>query len=197
MAQDFEVVQGATNRFTLRWEDDTPVFRAVTAITQAAPAVITAASHGIPEGWRAAVVSVKGMTAINAANTPPKSSDMYRVHVIDANTVSLPELNAASFKAYTSGGYLYYMAPVDLTGFTARLSIKTKVGGTLLDSLTTENGGVVIDEAAKTITLVITATDSAAYTWKRAVYDLEMISPLGVVTRLLSGAMTLSLEVTT
>lgn len=134
---DIEIIQGKTFSYVVRWEDTPIVYAAITAITNTAPVSITAALHGILNGWRAAVVSVKGMTQINALNTPPKDSDYMDVTVVDANTVTLNVVNAAGFKPYTSGGYLQYNKPVDLTGYTARMVIKSSVSGTALAASST------------------------------------------------------------
>jgi hypothetical protein len=50
--------------------------------------------------------------------------------------------------------------------------------------------------AAGTITLTISATDTAALTSGRGVYDLELVSGSGIVTRLLQGVATISRNVT-
>lgn len=42
--------------------------------------------------------------------------------------------------------------------------------------LTTENGRITIDASAKTITLQVSAADTAAISWKRGEYDLELVS---------------------
>ena len=86
---------------------------------------------------------------------------------------------------------------MDLTGYTARLAVKDKIGGTVLLSLTTENNGIVIDNAKKTITLTVEATATDDFTWTRGVYDLELISPAGVVTALITGRVSVTKEVTT
>lgn len=194
--KDLVIEQGKTYTQVLRWESLPIVYKPITGILQAAPARITAAGHGVPNGWRVAVVSVKGMTQINAESSPPKDKDYRIATVIDPNTVELNAVNAADYKAYVSGGYLQYNTPVSLAGFTARLSIKDKIGGTVLLSLTTENGGIVVDDTSKAITLSITAVASAALSWKKGVYDLEMVSPGGVVTALISGEVTVVPEVT-
>lgn len=196
-SKNFVVEQGKTFSQVLRWETTPYVYKAISAITNAAPCRVTSSLHGIPEGWRCAVVSVKGMTDINAANTPPKDKDYHAVHVVDANTVEFNDINSSDFKVYTSGGYLQFYTPVDLSGFTARMAVKDKVGGTVLVTLTTENGGITLDTVNKKITLTISATDTAAFSWKTGVYDLEMVSPAGVVTALVSGKVTVTQEVTT
>jgi hypothetical protein len=194
---DLTINKGKTFSRLLRWESGPIIYAAITNITQAAPAEVTAPSHGIPDGWRVAVVSVKGMTQINASNQPPKSKDYIRATVVDGNTVELNSVNAAGYKSYTSGGYLQYNTPVDLTGMTARMMIKDRVGGEELVELTTENGGIDINTGAYAITVFISAADTAALSFKKGVYDLEMVSSDGTVTLLLTGDITVNDEVTT
>lgn len=196
-SKDFVVLQGKTFTQVIRWETEPIVYKAITAISRTAPARLTVPTHGAVDGWRAAVVSVKGMTEINAVNTPPRGDDYKQVTVLDTDTIEFNEINAADFHAYTSGGYLQYNTPTDLAGFTARMAIKDKVGGTVLHSLTTENSGIALDNINKTITLTIAATETDDFTWTRGVYDLEMVSPLGVVTCLLYGKISVTKEVTT
>lgn len=197
MATDLKIEQGKTFSLTVRWATLPFVYSAITAITKAAPAVITSPAHGVPDGWRVAVVSAGGMRRINAKNTPPRSSDYHRATVVDSSTVSLNDVNSTDYSAYTSGGYLQYKTPVDLAGFTARMSIKDDVGGTELLRLDTTNGRITLDNAAKTIALSISAADTAAITWLEGVYDLELVSGSGVVSLVMSGSVAVDTEVTT
>lgn len=88
--------------------------------------------------------------------------------------------------------------PVNLTGYTARMSIKLKVGDVdTIISLTTENGRITLGGALGTITLLITATDTSDLDFKEAVYDLELESGTGTVIRLLQGSVILEPAVTT
>lgn len=195
--KDLTILQGKTFNLPIRWEVEPYVYKEVTGISQTAPAIIECVGHGVPDGWRVAVVSAKGMTQINAANTPPKDSDYVVATAVDADTLELNTVNAAGYKPYTSGGYIQYRTPKDLTGFTARMSIKDKIGGTELMLLDTNNLRIEVDNANKVITLTISATDTAAITWKKGVYDLELESPTGVVTLIMSGKVSVDLEVTT
>lgn len=196
MATNLSIQQGATFGQVLNWATGPVIYKPISAITKAAPAVISSTAHGIPPNWLVAVVSVLGMAQINAANSPPKQSDFVPATVVDANTISLDSVNAAGYSAYQSGGYLQFLSPVDLTGFTARMSIKDKVGGTELLRLTTENSRIAIDATNKTITLTIDAVTTQAITWTRGVFDLEMVSPAGVVDTILSGSVTVVPAVT-
>ena len=197
--KDLTIQQGRTFSLALRWESPPVVYRPITAIAQTAPARLTVPTHGVPDGWRVAITNVKGMTEINAEANKLTSRDYHQATVIDANTLDINDINAAGFKPYTSGGYIQFGTPVDLTGFTARMAIKNRVGGTVLHTLTTENGGIAIDAAAKLVTLNITAADTTLMTFTTGVYDLEMVSGAtpAVVTALLSGRVTVTKEVTT
>lgn len=87
--------------------------------------------------------------------------------------------------------------PIDLTGYTARMAIKySAVESDALLSLTTENGRILIAPASGGVTLYLSATDTAAITWRNAVYDLELVNAEAQVTRLVAGAVRVSPEVT-
>lgn len=227
-----EFTRGKTfGPLVIRWETSALIYKQISAISQAAPVRMTVTGHSIPNGWRAAVSGVKGMVEMNVADPSRIRDDEYhQVTVIDANTIEFNDVNAAAFKAYTSGGYLQYNTPATLTGYTARMAIKAKAGesnllkctvggvaGTVkptaagtdgavtwvaatsgtpakewvagatyaindvidttdLLRLTTENGRIAIDTSGKTITLTVSAADTALMTWKRGEYDLEMVS---------------------
>ena len=86
---------------------------------------------------------------------------------------------------------------VNLTGYIARAQIRpTAASATTTLSLTTENTRIALGGTAGTITLSISATDTAALTAGRYVYDLELVSAGGIVTRLLQGIVTVSANVT-
>lgn len=206
--KDLTIRQGKTFSLVIRWETEPIIYKPITNISFAFGAPrLTVAGHGCPPGWRAAVTRVKVPKQINAENNPPKASDYRAVTVIDANTVEFNDLapfddNGNEWPAYTEGGFLQFNTPVDITGYSARMKIKDKVGGTVLAS--TEAGdsplnvlAIALDAANKTITLSIPATATDDFAWTKGVYDLEMVSPTGVVTTILSGKVTVTKEVTT
>jgi tRNA threonylcarbamoyladenosine modification (KEOPS) complex Pcc1 subunit len=86
---------------------------------------------------------------------------------------------------------------INLTGYTARLQVRSTLeSASTVVELTTANGRIALGGAAGTITLTISATDTAALTAGRGVYDLELVSGSGIVTRLLQGVCTISRNVT-
>jgi len=114
--------------------------------------------------------------------------------VIDSSTVEFNSVtpvddNGRAWSAYTSGGFLMFYTPKSLAGYTARMDIKDKIGGTVWASSEIADSpldiiDLVVDDATKTITMTISATDTAALTAKKGVADLELVSPGGVVTKL-------------
>lgn len=91
----------------------------------------------------------------------------------------------------------------DLSGFTARMHIRRTIDTpTPMITLTTENGRIAINpniSGAPTrnneISLMITAADTAGITTS-GVYDLEIISAGGTVSKVIRGDVNLIPEVT-
>lgn len=87
--------------------------------------------------------------------------------------------------------------PIDLTGYTARMQIRPEVtSSTVILEMTTENGGITLGGVAGTISLTKSATDTAAVTADSGVYDLELATADGIVTRLIQGSVVFNPEVT-
>lgn len=194
---DLVIYKGSTFTRVVRWASLPYVYTPITAITKAAPVVITAAAHGLRTGWPAAVVSPGGMRQIKAKRSPPLESDMHRVTRVDVDRVSFNEVDSTSFTTYTSGGSLASFTPVDLAGFTARMMVRSTAEdtGTPLLSLVSPTD-IVLDNTEHTITVTIDAATTAAITWEDGVFDLELVSSGGVVTKVLSGNVTAVDEVT-
>ena len=85
---------------------------------------------------------------------------------------------------------------VNLTGYTARLQIRKTHKSTSAVVSLTQASGLTLGGAAGTIEIVISATATAALDPGRYVYDLELVSAGGVVTRVLEGAIVFTAEVT-
>lgn len=70
--------------------------KTITGATQTNPVQLTIAAHGYATGRLAMITGVVGMTQLN--------DKVYKLTVIDANTVSLDGVDGTAFTAYTSGG---------------------------------------------------------------------------------------------
>lgn len=187
--KNFKIYQGSTFNEILRWESSTKVYKPITAITKAAPMVVTAVGHGLVAGWRAKISNVVGMKEVN--------SEEYLVATeITNDTATFNNVNAAGYTAYVSGGILEYNMPVPLNGYTGRMQIRASVNSsTIILELTTENSLLVIDDATKTITINIPASTTQTFTFKSAVYSLELVSGATVIP-FIYGNLTLDTEVT-
>jgi hypothetical protein len=86
---------------------------------------------------------------------------------------------------------------VNLTDYTARMQARASVtSATVVLDLTTANGKITLGGTAGTITLTLSAAETAAVTQQSLAYDLELVSAGGVVTRLVEGQIVLTPEVT-
>lgn len=88
--------------------------------------------------------------------------------------------------------------PMNLSNHIARMQIRQKVASeTIIYSLTTENGGIELGGIAGTIDLFISDEDTAQFTIRSGVYDLEIEAvPNGDVIRVIEGQVRVSPEVT-
>jgi hypothetical protein len=85
---------------------------------------------------------------------------------------------------------------VNLTGYTARMQARTDVTATTTILSLTQSAGLTLGGVAGTIIIALTATQTTALAAGNYVYDLELASSGGVVTRLVQGTLTISAEVT-
>jgi hypothetical protein len=88
--------------------------------------------------------------------------------------------------------------PYDITGYTARMHVRTETdSGDIVLGLTTENGRIVIYGTQGRIDLNIPRTVMEAVAPDKYVYDLEIVAPItGIVTRLTQGNFVVRPEVT-
>lgn len=87
--------------------------------------------------------------------------------------------------------------PVNLTGYTARMQVRRRhADEVILMGLTSDTGEITLGGSAGTIVIVASATKTAAVPAKESVYDLELVSGDGTVTRLVEGNVTVTPEVT-
>jgi hypothetical protein len=190
---NFRVYQGSTFLQQLRWESETKTYIPITNITKTAPVEITVGDSTLlpPVGWRVRVTNVLGMKEINM----PEETYYILTQKVDS-VIKINTINSIGYSTYTSGGILEFNTPVSLLDYTARMQIRKKLNDPeVVLSLTTENGRLVLDNTAKTITINITAQQTSSLTFSSMVYDLELISG-SVVTRFAQGNLILNKEVT-
>jgi hypothetical protein len=89
-------------------------------------------------------------------------------------------------------------SPINMTGYSARMQIRENFDSDdYLVALTSEpGGGISIDPLVGAILIELDATITAGLPQVDAVYDLELISISGFVTRMLQGRVYIMREVT-
>ena len=204
--KDITILQGSTFSVPVRWMNGDQIIRKpITGISIASGAPrLDVAGHGCPNGWPTAVTLVKGMVAINAKNADPKGNDYRVTTVIDTDTleynaVSPVDDNGREWPAYTSGGFVQWFAPMDLTGKSASMVIYDKKGGTVLASTEAAHAPLdvitaTVDTANKVITFSFKSSDTADFTWKKGVYEAEVYSNADDKQRIAEGEVTISRE---
>ena len=102
-------------------------------------------------------------------------------------------------KSYVWSSTTPATTPISLTGYTARMMLRTKQGDVtpVLSLTNVQNASGQIILGGSLGTLQIYLTDAATMSLvKGGVYDLEVISPTGDVSRLLQGSFSVSPNVT-
>jgi len=88
----------------------------------------------------------------------------------------------------------------NLTGYTARMQVRANTSSnTVIIALSTtagSGGTITLGGTAGTVDLLIPAANTTTLTAGQYVYDLELVSGGGVVTRLLEGNFKVTAEVT-
>ena len=191
---NYRVYQGSTFQEIYRWESQTKVYETLTNISKSAPCIITTQSNTqIPVGWRIRVTGVLGMKEINT----PSEDNWHIATYISGTEITLNQINSIGYTTYTSGGIIEYNDPVPLAGLNARMQIREDVDSTtVIHEATTQNGGIVIDQTYKTITLTIPASITQDFEFETAVYSMELYTAAGIVTPFISGNLTLIKEIT-
>jgi hypothetical protein len=85
---------------------------------------------------------------------------------------------------------------VNLTGYGARMQVRTTVDSTAVAFSLTAGTGITLGGTVGTIALAASSTATAALSANQYVYDLELVSGAGYVTRLVQGNFVVYGEVT-
>jgi hypothetical protein len=148
-----------------------------------------------------------GTTTVTSATANFTANDVQReiagTHIpsgayIASFTNSTTVVISAAATGTGTGGNLTIKSDrrVNLTGYTARLQVRrTKTHPDTLVSLT-DASGITLGAAAGTIAILIAAATTTTLPAGVWVYDLELISGAGLVTRLLEGRFQVVGEVT-
>lgn len=95
---------------------------------------------------------------------------------------------------YLQGGTA--LSAVDITGYTARMQLRSLPSDSVAVLTLTQASGITIDGPTGTLAVRATAAQTAAISAGPYYYDLEITSPTGVVTRIVQGELVVNAEVT-
>jgi hypothetical protein len=166
---NFQIYQGGTFKQVLRWESATKTYVPITNITKRAPVSITVPDHNIPPGWRVKVLNAGGMKEINNPDT------YYQATVLTEDLIELNSVVSLNYTPYTTGGVVEYNLPVNLSGYTGKLTIADSINSTTaIYETSTTGGGIFINNTAHTITINIPASVTKDFTFSKAIYELNL-----------------------
>lgn len=180
--KDITIRRGSTFRWVIRVEQPKVVYVPITAIDKTAPVRLHAVAHGLTSGRRFLVTGAKGLTALNAKNSPPRATDYHKASVVDADTIEVNSINAANAAAYTGGGMIQYNAPLDMTGYEIRMQARaSEKSEVVVFAASTTDGKIVMQPDGMSAVLTLSDTLTSAITASSAVYDVEFVAPDGSI----------------
>jgi len=186
------IEQGTNFDHTFQWLNGGMFMSPIAAITLGYPTKIRVDSHALNTRTPHPVIlsGIEGIPALNSEDT-----EIPLATRIDADWFSVPI--PSSGKTWILGtGELTYHIPTDLTGYTGRCVIrKNWYSATAIHTMTTENGGMVLTVADGSIQLMIPKATTATFTFKNAVYDVDLTDSSGIETRVFKGPISLEREV--
>jgi hypothetical protein len=171
----WQIVPGTTVRFVYRWGAAPLIYVPVT-VSSLTPLQFTATAHGIPDGWSVAIADLASIPQLIAKSWPPTSCDYRQVRVVDANTIEFNTIDAARINgAMAATGKVAYETPTNLASMTGTFTV---------DGFVTPFTPV-FDNTAKTITITISALQSATLTAGQSLsFELLVVDSGLAVTQL-------------
>lgn len=188
--RDFCVGAGETFAPVIRWGAKDLTTAQITGITQGTPVVITAPAHGVPNGWPVAIVGTNGMYEINATRYPPVTKDYNPASVLSVDSLALNDISSAKFQPYRDGGAVVFNTPISLVGVSAAMTFWDTPDKSDTPLVVLTNGsGLTLDTVDFT---VVPQLQTAGLLWQLAYFNLDFTDTNGVVTRALTGTLTIN-----
>ena len=180
------LTRGKTLAQPLQYAENFLLYRPIVAVTSKAPLRVQANAHGIPDGWP---VRIQGVATPSSMNTP--TGEYWPAHFVSADEIEINALDVSLDADYVSGGSVVFRQPADISGWKVRMHIRTGIAGTVLLSLSSDptdgaDGVITVEEAKASFVLHLSAEQTAAITWKGAMYDIEGIRPDGSVVSIIA-----------
>jgi hypothetical protein len=147
-------------------------------------------------GTTITVTAVNGFTPSQKASISGVNPSQYNLQnfTIASTTNSNFTITNPTTGTYISGGLAY--APVNLTGYTAALQVRSLPDSPSAVLSLTTGSGITLTALTGQIDVHATALQTAAIDEGTYYYDLELTSAGGIVTRVAQGQVVVSPEVT-
>jgi len=182
---DLKIYAGATFQQDFIWGCGEHID--ITSISIGAITTVVAPRHGLQTGQLITISGVKGTSEVN--------NEVFTITVIDSVSFTLDGIDSTAYGLYLSGGNV--IVPVDLTGFTGLMHIRSKQpSDEVVLELSTSNGRMVLGTTNGSVRLDVNGTDTAALKKGKYVYDLKLISAGAVTTRFIQGKIEIDSQVT-
>jgi hypothetical protein len=123
----------------------------------------------------------------------PSQYNLGNVTIASRTSTQFTVTNAVT-GLYIQGGDA--LSAVDITGYTARMQLRSLPNDTIAVLTLTDTSGITIDGPSGTLAVQATATQTAAISAGPYYYDLEITSPTNVRTRIVQGEFNVNAEVT-
>jgi len=157
------------------------------------PAVITnAVGNGVSITFTAENGFSAGQT-VYIDGIMPSQYNLGNATIATRTTTQFTVENPAS-GLYLQGGNA--LSAVDITGYTARMQLRSLPNDPIAVLTLTNTSGITIDGPTGTLAVRATAAQTAAIIAGPYYYDLEITSPTGVKTRIVQGELNVNAEVT-
>lgn len=181
---DLSIVQGKTFEFVYRYADAELVYLPIVSMPSVMPVRLRVMEHGVPDGWPIRIEGAKSPFELNSSAEDCDS--YYFATYVDPDTIELNSVGASGWKPYGGGASIVFNKPYDMTGHSARMQIRDRVGGQVLlslssDPLAVRDGDIEVSNALSALIVKILPVKTASLVWRSGVYDLELISPAGEV----------------
>lgn len=187
-----DIEQGSDFAHTFQWLTGGVFMAPIEVIEEGYPTIVTVTGHGLNTVSPHPVIisGVEGCPHLNSTDT-----GIALCTRIDDDTFSLPMTSVGDVWEPGTGEITYYK-PKDILNYTARATIrKNWFTETIIHEMTTENGGIVLTVEDAGIQLNIAKEVTAAFGFKNAVYDVDLITSGGYQTRVFKGPAVLHRDV--
>jgi len=165
------IEQGVTFDHTFQWLSGGMFMAPIEDLIAGYPTIITVTNHQV-NSISAHPVIISGVEGCPHINTEDVGIPL--LTRLSADTLSVP-LTTQGDVWVPGTGEITYHHPTDLTGYTGKCVIrKNWYTTTAIHTMTTANGGIILNPIDGSIQLVIPKDVTAAFNFTHAVYDVDL-----------------------